>query len=196
MERKWIVCAFVDIRGFGTWIYRASIPKEVKEPFICDYLEIVQEYVLNNKDVQVKYLGDGFMATKEFGSVRATDIFEFVKGIQGVTNKIGRLTKKCDYPLDGVRARISEGYVYKIMVIDTFDESRVRLIPEYIEYCINTAERLMEVNPEITCLVTEGVGKALGSKRSAFRMRKLGAPSCYPRSVNKEDLETLEVLKF
>lgn len=82
------------------------------------------------------------------------------------------------------------------MVVDPSDPERNKMVSEFIEYGINTAERLMEVNPELVCVVTKEVADILRKHRSLFRMRKLGAPSYYPKSVNKEDLETLEVLKF
>jgi len=197
MERSYIVSAFIDLRGFGTWIYRASIPKEIKEPFIMGYLDIVQIFIKERNDLHFKYLGDGFLAIKEIGTFENRDIAirDFITGLIGVTKKILKLLKDCNHPPDGVRVRITEGYAYKVKVIDPCDNSRNSKNVEFIEYCINTAERLMEVNPEIICLVTEGVSKALGQYRSFFRMGKLGQPSCYPKSVNKEDLETLEILK-
>lgn len=198
MERTWVMSAFVDLRGFGTWIYRASIPKEIKEPFLAAYLETVQAYVGANKNDHFKYLGDGFLAIREMPATdRKNDaVFEFIKGLRCITRKIGKLIRACEYPPVGVRVRITAGYAYKVMVADPSDPERKKLVPEYIEYSINTAERLMEVNPEIVCVVTEEVGKALGAHRSFFRMRKLGEPSCYPKSVNREDLETLQILKF
>jgi len=198
MERKWILSAFVDLNGFGTWIYRATIPKEVKEPFLEGYLGLVQEYVRDQKGVHFKYLGDGFLAIKEFSPEDRKNgvICDFVKGLKSITQKIGKLIKECEDPPTGVRVRITSGYAYKVMVVDASDPTNRRHVPEYIEYSINTAERLMEVNPEIICLVTDGVGKALGHCRSTFGMRELGTPSCYPKSVNKEDLETLKILRF
>lgn len=201
MDRTWILSAFVDLRGFGTWIYRASIPKEIKEPFISDYLEIVQAYVRENDTVHFKYLGDGFLAILECSEAerKTTKVCDFVKGLRCVTRKIMKLITDCDHPPDGVRIRITDGYAYKVMVINPYERrrgAREQFISEFIEYGVNTAERLMEVNPEIVCLVTEGVGKALAPCRSTFRMRKLGTPSCYPKSVNREDVETLEILRF
>lgn len=199
MERKWILSAFVDINGFGTWIYRATIPREIKEPFIEAYLEIVQEYVRQNRNIHFKYLGDGLLAIREFCEPERKDgsVFRFIKGLGDLSKKIERLIKDTSQPPDGLRVRITEGYAYKFKVLDPFDADRKETVPEYIEYGINTAERLMEVNPELVCLVTEGVWKALEpSQRSFFRMRKLGAPSHFPKSVNREDLATLYVIKF
>lgn len=198
MERTWIVSAFVDLRGFGTWIYRASIPKEIKEPFIEGYLEIVQNFVRHRNDVHFKYLGDGFLAIKEFSATERRNgaVLDFVKGLRCVTRKIIRLIENCEWPPDGIRVRITSGMAYKVRVVDPCDPERKNMVSEFIEYGINTAERLMEVNPEVVCVVTGDVAKVLRRYRSIFRMRKLGTPSCYPKSVNREDLETLEVLKF
>ncbi len=190
--------AFVDLRGFGTWIYRASIPKEIKEPFIESYLGIVQNYIRSRSDIHFKYLGDGFLAIKEFTTSERKNgaIVEFIDGLRTVTREIMQLIKDGERSPDGVRVRISAGYAYKVMVVDPYDSERKNIVSEFIEYGINTAERLMEVNPELICVVTEDVAKALGSKGSVFGMRPLGTPSSYPKSVNREDLETLEVLNF
>ena len=198
MERTWIMSAFLDLRGFGTWIYRASVSKEIKEPFIQGYLEIVQNYVKAHKDIHFKYLGDGFLAIREFSAAEKKNgaILDFIKGLRCVTRKIMRLIADCEMPPDGIRVRITAGYSYKVMVVDPCDPTRKNMVSEFIEYSINTAERLMDVNPEVVCVVTEDVAKVLKRYRSLFRMRKLGVPSCYPKSVNREDLETLEVLKF
>lgn len=198
MERAWIMSAFVDLRGFGTWIYRASISKEIKEPFIEGYLQIVQDFIKSRSDVHFKYLGDGFLVIKEFTLVerRNGGVLDFVKGLRTVTRKIMHLINDCEQPPDGVRVRITSGYAYKVMVIDPRDPARKTMVNEFIEYGINTAERLLEVNPELVCVVTAEVAKSLKRYGSVFGMRKLGPPSCYPKSVNREDLETLEVLKF
>lgn len=198
MERVWIVSAFVDLRGFGTWIYRASIPREIKEPFIENYLEEVQNFLKNSKDIHFKYLGDGFLVIKEFNANEKKNgaVFDFICELRDVTKKIKILTENCSHPLTGVRIRISEGYAYKIKVLDPSDKDRKRLISEFIEYSINTAERLMEVNPEIICIVTEGVARSLGTKRESFKPLKLKNPSSYPNGVNVEDIHGLTILKF
>jgi len=199
MERTWITSAFVDLRGFGTWIYRASIPKEIKEPFIVGYLEIVQGYVKSRNDIHFKYLGDGFLAIKEFTLYERKNgaIVDFIKGLRCATRKIMRLIRDCERPPDGVRVRVTCGYAYKVMVVDPCDQTRETMVSEFIEYGINTAERLMEVNPDVLCIVTEDVAKALGRRGgSIFGMRPLGPPSFYPKSVNREDLEALAVLRF
>ena len=196
MERKWVYAAFVDIRGFGTWIYRASIPQEVKEPFINLYSKILNNYVMANPGIHCKYLGDGFLAIQEFPKEgrQIKALFEFLKRLRYAVRKIKALIESMPHAPEGVRIRITEGYAYKISMTDPY--FRDRQVSEFIEYGINTAERLLQVNPEITCLVTEGVARKLDSYRSIFKMRKLGIPSCYPKGVNKEDLESLEILRF
>src|SRR6185436_3907633 len=102
MERSYIVSAFIDLRGFGTWIYRASIPKEIKEPFIMGYLDIVQIFIKERNDLHFKYLGDGFLAIKEIGTFENRDIAirDFITGLIGVTKKILKLLKDCNHPPD------------------------------------------------------------------------------------------------
>jgi hypothetical protein len=86
--------------------------------------------------------------------------------------------------------------VYKLMVLDPNDPDRERMIPEYLEYCTNTVRGLLEVNPEFPCLAIKGLVKAAGNGRPIFRVRALGTPSTYPKGVNKEDVDGLEVVKL
>lgn len=197
MQRTWVVCAFGDIRGFGSWTSRAASSREVKDPFIQAFYETLQLYVKKHTDVHFKYTGDGFMAVKEFDHRDSKSICEFLKTLKCVTRKIKTAVSKCDWPQpDGFRIRISCGDVYKLMVLDPNDPERKRLIPEYIEYATNSASHLLQVNPETVALATEGVIKALGRYRSVFRVRDPRKPTKYPTSVNREDVEGLKVLQF
>lgn len=197
MERTWVVVAFGDIRGFGLWTSRASTSQEVKEPFVESFYSSLESYVKSNKEVFFKYLGDGFMVCQEFKKTDSKKICDFLKTIQALTNKIKVDISNCGYPPpDGFRIRIAAGDVYKVYVTDPNDETRKRKIPEFLEYATNQAAHLLKVNPDIPCLATEIVVKALGKYRSVFRVRKLKQPSCYPESVNKIDIQTLKVLKF
>jgi class 3 adenylate cyclase len=198
MERKWVVVAFGDLAGFGPWTSRAASSREVKDPFILKFYAVMQHYVRKHPNVHFKYTGDGFMVLKEFTPGRCKkEIVEFLLTLRCITRKAKRAVKECRWPPpDRFRIRISSGDVYKLMVLDPNDPQRKRLIPEYIEYATNTASHLLEVNPEITCLATEGVVDAMGEKGSLFGVRKLVSPSCYPKSVNREDIGGLKILRF
>lgn len=197
MKRTWVVVAFGDIRGFGAWTSRAANSRETKDPFIQGFYDVLQGYVLKHSKVYFKYTGDGFMALQEFESKDPKQIYYFIKSLQQISKKIKKIIVNSDYPQpDGFRIRITSGDVYKISVIDPSDSERKRKVPEYVEYATNQAAHLLKVNPEIVCLATESIVKNLGKYRSFFRMRKLERPSDYPESVNRQDIETLQVLKF
>lgn len=195
--RKWAVVAFGDIRGFGNWTGRAAASREVKDPFVINFYALMDAYVLKYRDVYFKRVGDGFMALKEFSRSDSKEIADFVLSLRWITRKARQSIENCSWPSpDGFRVRLACGDVYKIMAIDPNDSKRVRRIPEYVEYPTNTPAHLLVVNPEIVCLATEGVVNAMGKHRSIFRVRKLEKPSCYPESVNREDVNGLQILKF
>lgn len=197
MERTWVTVAFGDIRGFGPWISRAANSREVKEPFILSFYDILQDYVNRNSDVYFKYIGDGFMALRESKNKDSKDVFGFVDSLKGLSKKIVKLIRSSEYPQpDGFRIRVASGDVYTFKIIDPNDPNRERKVHEYTEYAINEASHLLKVNPEIAFMVTESVAKALGPHRSAFRMRKIERPSAYPESVNRIDIESLNIVQI
>lgn len=197
MQRKWVICAFGDLRGFGLWTSRAASSREVKDPFIAQFYETLQIYVRKHVDVHFKYTGDGFMAIKELAYTDSTGVCGFLKTLRDVTRKARRDVSGCNWPSpDGFRIRITCGDVYKLMVLDPNDPKRERMISEYLEYATNTAAHLLQVNPQTVALATEGVAIALGRYRSLFGVRKLGKPSFYPPSVNREDVDGLRILRF
>lgn len=198
MERVRAIITFGDIRGFGSWASRAGNSREIKDPFIIQFYSTIQHYVKKHLDVYFKYTGDGFMMVKEIRPDGDQKIVAgFLKLLRSLTRRCCRDIRSCRYPSPhGFRIRIVEGWVYKIMVIDPNDPARKRRIPEFIEYATNTAAHLLAVNPWLVCLVTEGVVKALGRFRSLFRMRKIGKPSVYPKSVNRQDVDGLQVFQF
>ncbi len=197
MERKWVVCAFGDIRGFGSWTSRAANSRESKDPYIEGFYALMDAYVRTYRDVYFKRVGDGFMALKELEPTDSRGVAAFLLTLRCITRKARAGIYACRYPKpDGFRIRITCGDVYKLMVLDPNDPERQREIPEYIEYPTNAAAHLLVVNPQSICLATEGVVRALGRRRSVFRCRKLGTPSCYPKSVNREDVDTLQLLQF
>jgi hypothetical protein len=199
MERKWVVAAFLDITGFRSWTYRAATAPEVKEQFIGDFYHVLQCYVRTSHGVWSKYEGDGILSIKEFTPMERKDghaIMEFILSLRCLFRKAKKLIDDSEDSPTGIRIRIINGYVYKLMVVDPNDSERLCLIPEYLEYCTNTVRGLLEVNPEISCLATSGLVKSLGKGRSIFRVRPLKKPSCYPKGINKEDIDGLEILKF
>lgn len=199
MERKWIVASFGDIRGFGTWEYRAATPPEEKELFISRFYETMQKYLLLKRDIHFKYGGDGFLVIKDFTlpERRNGALIDHLIGLRTVTRMALKDLGILEYSrLDGFRVRHFSGYAYKLKVLDPNDPDRKRICDEFVGYVVNSARRLLEVNPEITCLATEDLVRHMGKKAGEFKPKNLGKPSCYPRSVNKEDVDSLKILRF
>lgn len=191
-----MVLAFGDIRGFGSWTYRASNSMEVQEPFIQIFYQVMQSFV-KEKDIYFKYLGDGMMIGKEMtlSERRNGGMIQFLKDIQLLTRESTAVVHACEWPPpEGFRMRIMGGYVHKLMVLDPNDTERKRCIPEYVGYLPNTVQRLLEVSPQTTCLIHENIVKPIGVDRHAFNLTKFGTPSESPRGVNREDLEALYIL--
>lgn len=199
MERKWVVAACLDISGFKKWTYRAAVSPEIKEKFLTDFYGVLQCYVKKHHGPWSKYQGDGIFIVREFHEEQKKDrrsILNFILELRCLLRKTRKIIRNDEMPPDGVRIRIMDGYVYKLMVLDPNDPKRERRIPEYVEYTMNTVKSLLEVNHEIPCLATENLVKNIGKGRSVFRVRPLGTPSSYPKGVNLEDVETLQILRF
>jgi hypothetical protein len=199
MERQWIITSYLDIRGFGSWTANPEASREFKDPFISRFYQTMEDYVRENTAVHGKYVGDGFMGIKEFTLQQRENgaVYEHMKSLKILTRRALADVQSCgEIAPKGILIRHTDGYSYKIMMLDPNDPERKRLIPEYVEYVTNTAANLKEVNPEILSICTLGVAKALGKYGSAFRVRPLGTPSAYPKSVNRETLEGLQILDF
>lgn len=194
-----MIATFGDIRGFGTWEYRAATPPEVKEPFILRFYETMEAYVKKHTDMHFKYVGDGFLVIRQFSEKdrRNGSVYEHLNGLRLLTKRCIKDLDSVDYPsLRGFRIRHFDGHAYKLRVIDPNDPERKRLTDEFVGYVVNAARRILDVNPEILCLATQGITKTFKKRRDIFKTRPLGAPSFYPKSVNKEDIDTLQVLKW
>ncbi len=199
MERKWVISAFLDISGFRSWTYRASTAPEDKERFIENFYNVLQDYVRLNPDVWAKYEGDGIMLIREFTPEERREkknIELFILSLRCLYRKVRKARLYSEEWPPGERIRIISGYTYKFMVLDPGDSLRQRKIPEYLEYITNSIRGLLEVNPEIPCLATKGTVKSVGKKRQVLRVRPLRKPSFYPKGVNREDIDGLEIVAF
>lgn len=199
LERKWVVAALLDLNGFRSWTYRASTSHEVKADFIISFYEVLQNYVRENVDCWSKYNGDGMLIVKEFSEIERKDpkkIAAFLLGLRQLMRQAFKVIHNAESSPHSIRIRIMDGYVFKIMVLDPCDQARKRLIPEYLEYCLNTLRGLLEVNSEIFALATESVVRKMGRSGSVFRPRPHRKPSCYPKGVNREDVDGLHELEL
>lgn len=197
MERKWVVAAFLDITGFRSWLYRASTAPEDKQRFIDNFYGVLQRYVKRHSIPWSKYMGDGILTIREFLAHEREDkrsILKFILELKALYEQCESVLKLKGTP-KALRIRIMDGYVFKLMVLDPHDQQRKRTIPEYIEYCINTVRGLLEVNPDVPCLATEGIAKVLKPAKG-LKIQRLKNPSCYPRGINREDVDGLHILNF
>lgn len=191
--------AYGDIRGFGAWTYRAANTNEVKAPFIRRFYDTLEFYIRRHPEAHFKAQGDGFLIIREFTPKerKAGALMKHLLTLRGLTHRVRADVAACAWPKpEGFRIRITCGDAYKIMMVDPNDPEKKRRIPEYVEYVVNAAQRILMVNPEIVCLVTEGVITALGKGAKAFRVRRLVEPSSYPTGVNKEDIDGLRIVRF
>lgn len=198
MEEKHVIAAFLDLTEFRSWTYRANVPQYVKAQFLQNFYDVLQDYVKGSLECWSKYEGDALLTAKEISSNKQgkKEITEFVGTMRHLIYKVRWAMKNSKEPPPDVRIRIMDGPVWKIMVLDPNDPERKRKIAEYIGYCLNTLKGLLGVNPENTAMATWGVIKIMGKTGSIFRCRKLEKPSCYPKGVNREDIDGLHILKF
>jgi hypothetical protein len=199
VERKWVIAAFLDLRDFRTWTSRAAISQEIKDQFLTEFYKGLQCYVTKHTDVWSKYEGDAIITAKEFTPAERKNpkaILKFILALRCLLRKSWDAIREGEMAPSGVRIRIMDGYVFKLMLIDPNDPQRKRLIPEYVDYVTNTLRGLLGVNPEIPCLATEGVVKRLGRRASLFQVKPLKKPSHYPKGVNTQDVDGLKILKF
>lgn len=191
-----MICAVGDIRGFGTWASRPAVTVEIQEPFLNNFYDAMENHVRLRLDSNFKYLGDGFQVIKEMDllSRRNGAVVKFMNDLKGVVHdSLFAINRSPEPAPHGFRMRWFSGFVFKRMALDPNDQERKRRIPEYVGYAINTAHRMLEVNPEIPHLCD---GKLGAGKRSFFRMRPLRKPSSYPRGVDREDVDALRVIQF
>lgn len=199
MERKWVIAAFLDLTNSRTWFYRAATSHEEKEAFVKTFYTILQDYVRERTDCWSKYEGDALLTLKEFTPAERKDpkkIAAFFLDLRGLFGKVITLIRESESAPEDARIRIIDGYAYKVMVLDPNDPERKRMIPEYVEYGLNSLKGYLGVNPDTHCLATESVCKKMGNAGSVFRMRPNGTPSCYPKGVNREDVDALRILRF
>lgn len=189
MERKWVICAFGDILGFGIWSRRAANTPEIRDPFIKKFYEEIDAFVKRN-NFYVKYLGDGLMILHEIPISGNSDVEKFLLEIKRFTKQMNSIIKKCAWPSpEGFRTRVVIGHVDKITVTDPSDRSRN--IGEYVGYSINLAQRLLEVRPNIPLICHESVLKVLNQKRFHMKFKKIAGLIDRKRGVDVEDIATL-----
>lgn len=196
MGRTWVIVAFGDILGFGTWRRRAATQPEISGPFLEKFYGEIQKFNRENPAFYLKYLGDGLMLIMELpdgeNSKRCAEIIELL----GILNaKLVKIVRSCPFPSpEGFRMRMACGHVDKIMVVDPLDKHRE--IPEFVGYSINLAQRLLEISPSIPFVCHESIMNVLGKKKRKFTFRKLVHTPERPRGIDQEDINGLWIVEF
>jgi hypothetical protein len=198
VERKWVIAAFLDIRDFRIWTMRAAVAQEFQSQFFERFYDGLQLYVKKHVDAWSKYEGDGILTVKEFTPAERSDpkkVEAFLLTLRFLLRKAWSAIHESEFAPNGVRIRIMGGMVSKYMLIDPNDPERIRRIAEYVGYCTNSLKGLLGVNPEVPALATDNVCQLL-PKRSVLRGKPHRNPSCYPKGLNKEDVDVLWNLNF
>jgi class 3 adenylate cyclase len=199
MQRRWIVVAFSDILGFGTWRRRASNTPEIAEPFIQRFYDVIEQFIRKN-DVDwlyLKYLGDGFMVIKEIfpGKNEKKSVQCFLDKMAFLTSELSKVVRKCEWPTpEGFRTRVVAGHVSKLEVINPND--RKKTVSEYVGYAVNLAQRLLEISPATPFICHESIVKIIGTNNKNIKIKRMGESKERPRGVDPEDITGLWTLKF
>ncbi len=196
MGRTWVIVAFGDILGFGTWRRRAATQPEISGPFLQKFYDEIQAFNKNFPHFYLKYLGDGLMLIMELSAGENSKRCAEVIGQIGLLNaRLLKAVRECPFPApEGFRMRMAAGHVDKIMVVDPLD--RHREVPEFVGYSINLAQRLLEISPSTPFLCHESVLNVLGNKKKNFKVRKLESPTEKPRGIDSEDINGLWIVEF
>src|SRR5947207_2746618 len=135
MEKKFIIVAYGDIRGYKTWM-KKKIPQGAREEFLGKFYDELGWFVLSS-DFKVKYVGDGIMILRELGKkgTRIYDALRFLFGVHKLTLRINRLIHESLYPPLGFRMSVACGVADKIKMPDP--NNKEKSIDEYNSVAIN-----------------------------------------------------------
>jgi len=90
--------------------------------------------------------------------------------------------------------RAACGHVDQLIVEDPLDPKRK--VPEYVGYCVNLAQRLLEIAPNTPYICHESVIKILGTRKQIFKFRRIVNTPERPRGIDSEDIAGLWVVEF
>ncbi len=190
MERKKVIAAFGDVRGFRKWTLRAMNAPEVSADFIEDVYGHFERFSQRTNNT-VKYLGDGIMVIKELGTGHNCGVArQFIREIYELNENIHLALKKIWPRPDGFRVRVACGHVWKRYTLKRIRGRHVRH-PEYIGYPVNMAQSLLYVYPEISCICHESITELIGSKTSGLIFERLAPPKERRHGVDPQDFNGL-----
>lgn len=70
------------------------------------------------------------------------------------------------------------------------------MIPEYVGYCVNLAQRLLEIAPRMPFICHDSVINLIGKSKRLFKIRHLVNMPERPRGVDGEDIAGLWFVDF
>jgi hypothetical protein len=190
MERKRIIAAFGDIRGFRKWTLRALNSPEVSEGFIRDVYSNFEQFSQKTSNY-VKYLGDGLLIVRELGNGHNCGTArQFLHEVHNLTVAIEDSIKGIWPRPDGFRARVACGYVWKRPTIKRW-KGRNFNHAEYIGYAVNMAQALLYVYPEIQNICHESIVELIGPKKNGLVLERLAPPKERRHGVDPQDFNGL-----
>ncbi len=190
MERKRVVAAFGDVRGFRRWILRANnSPENVSN--LMDVVYRHFESCAQKSGLYMKFMGDGFLIILELANGHSCKkVRNLLVDMFNLTEKV-TAAMKMSYPRpDGFRVRVAAGHVWKRMTLQRLHGEIVRHA-EYIGYALNLAQSLLYVYPEVECVAHESIIEIVGTKKNGLVFGQLEAIKERRLGVDPQDFAGL-----
>lgn len=194
MERKRILVAFGDLRGFRRWLRRVVTTPEESGDFI-DKIYTEFENFTRYSNCYVKYLGDGLLIVKELKKGNNQKLIaQFLRDVAHLSDKVGEIVFNYYPRVSGFRMRVASGYAFKRFVMKRVGRNFTKH-PEYIESVVNMTRDLLFVKPEVSLVCHESILDLLKSKKKGFIFSPLKNVKDWPISLDQEDVEGLYVFR-
>lgn len=190
MERKRVLVAFGDIRGFRKWTIRAMNAPEIAGTLIKGVYELFEAFS-HRTGYYVKYLGDGILIVKELGpGHNCGTARRFMHDVHELAEAVSEKLKGVYPRPDGFRIRETCGHVWKRYSL-LWVRGRPMRCAEYIGYAINMAQALLSAYPEILHICHEANLELIGQKKNGFSSEHLSPPNERRHGVDPQDFAGL-----
>lgn len=190
MERKRVIAAFGDVRGFRKWTLRAMNTTEISSAFIEQLYGHFETFSQGTPNF-VKYLGDGILIIRELGGGHnCGNARQFLLDISNLAASVHQSIKGVWPRPDGFRVRVVCGFVWKRMTLKRIGKKHV-LHPEYIGYPVNMAQSLLYAYPDISCICHESITELIGEKKTGLCFKQLPSPKERRYGIDPQDFNGL-----
>jgi class 3 adenylate cyclase len=187
MQRKRVLVAFGDVRGFRKWTQRALNAPEIASDMIDRIYKHFESFAVDTR-YWVKLLGDGIMIVQELhpsghncGLAR-----RFLRDTHTLARSVSDEIQKVYPRPDGFRIRNTSGYVWKRPTVHQYKEKHSKH-SEYIGYAVNLAQSLLYVLPEVEAVCHESLVEMIGDKRQGLTFEQLEPPTERRHGVDPAD---------